>query len=62
MNGFAKVRTRSPFGKEPLFEIIRQHASLSAHEIVSAIVKAVNRYRKDAFPEDDAILVVIKVT
>jgi sigma-B regulation protein RsbU (phosphoserine phosphatase) len=51
-----------PFGKEPLFEIIRQHASVSAQEIVSAIIEAVNRFRQDAVPEDDVTLVVIKVT
>ena len=50
------------FGKESLLEIIRQHASVSAQEIVSAIINAVNRFRKDVIPEDDVTLVVIKVT
>jgi sigma-B regulation protein RsbU (phosphoserine phosphatase) len=50
------------FGKESLLEIIRQHASVSAQEIVSAIISAVNRFRKDVIPEDDVTLVVIKVT
>jgi sigma-B regulation protein RsbU (phosphoserine phosphatase) len=50
------------FGKESLLEIIRRHASVSAQEIVSAIINAVNRFRKDVIPEDDVTLVVIKVT
>jgi len=50
------------FGKESLLEVIRQHASVSAQEIVSAIISAVNRFRKDVIPEDDVTLVVIKVT
>jgi len=50
------------FGKESLLEIIRQHALVSAQEIVSAIINAVNRFRKDVIPEDDVTLVAIKVT
>jgi sigma-B regulation protein RsbU (phosphoserine phosphatase) len=50
------------FGKESLLEIIRQHASAGAQEIVSAILSGVNRFRKDVITEDDVTLVVIKVT
>jgi len=50
------------FGKESLLEIIRQHALVSAQEIVSAIINAVNRFRKDVIPEDDVTLVAVKVT
>jgi sigma-B regulation protein RsbU (phosphoserine phosphatase) len=50
------------FGKESLLEIIRQHALVSAQEIVSAIINAVIRFRKGVIPEDDVTLVAIKVT
>jgi sigma-B regulation protein RsbU (phosphoserine phosphatase) len=50
------------FGKESLFQIIRQHAQKSAQEIVAAITLAVNRFREGVLPEDDVTLVVIKVT
>jgi sigma-B regulation protein RsbU (phosphoserine phosphatase) len=53
---------RDTFGKKALLEIIRQHASASAQQIVSAIISAVNRFRKDVIAEDDVTLVVIKVT
>lgn len=49
------------FGKEALLEIIRQHASAGAQEIVSAILNGVNRFRNEVIAEDDITLVVIKV-
>ncbi len=49
------------FGKESLFEIIREYAAKSAKEIVAAIIDELNRFRQDAIPEDDVTLVVVKV-
>ena len=49
------------FGKESLFEIIRQCAESSAKQIVAAIIDALNRFRHGAIPEDDVTLVVVKV-
>ncbi len=49
------------FGKEALFEIIRQYAESSSKQIVAAIIDALNRFRQDAIPEDDVTLVVVKV-
>ncbi|MGD2187370.1 MAG: SpoIIE family protein phosphatase, partial [Desulfobacterales bacterium] len=49
------------FGKESLFEIIRQYAEGSAKQIVAAIIDALNRFRHDVIPEDDVTLVVVKV-
>jgi len=51
-----------PFGKDRLCEIIRQYASASAQEIVSAFIRAVDRFHKNVVSEDDVTLVVIKVT
>jgi len=49
------------FGKEALFEIIRQYAESSSKQIVAAIIDALNRFRQDVIPEDDVTLVVVKV-
>lgn len=51
-----------PFGKVRLYGIIGEYASASAQEIVSAIIHAVDRFRKNVVSEDDVTLVVIKVT
>jgi sigma-B regulation protein RsbU (phosphoserine phosphatase) len=49
------------FGKDRLYEIIRQHASATANEIQNAIFKSIRRFRKKARLEDDMTLVVIKI-
>jgi sigma-B regulation protein RsbU (phosphoserine phosphatase) len=49
------------YGKESLFEIIRQHAANSAKEIAAAIIDSLNRFRQEVIPEDDVTLVVVKV-
>jgi sigma-B regulation protein RsbU (phosphoserine phosphatase) len=49
------------FGKESLFETIREYAAKSAKEIVAAIIDSLNRHRHDVIPEDDVTLVVVKV-
>jgi sigma-B regulation protein RsbU (phosphoserine phosphatase) len=49
------------FGKESLFETIREYAAKSAKEIVAAIIDSLNRHRHDVIPEDDVTLVVVKI-
>ncbi len=49
------------FGKELLFEIIREYAAKNAKEIVAAIIDSLNRHRHDVIPEDDVTLVVAKI-
>jgi len=48
------------FGKERLYEVIRQHAAQKAEEIIAAIIAAVNQFQVDAGAEDDITLIVIK--
>ena len=49
------------FGKNRLQTIIRQNASISADEILDAIIQAVQNFRASAKQDDDITLVVIKV-
>jgi sigma-B regulation protein RsbU (phosphoserine phosphatase) len=49
------------FGKESLFNIIRDCAAKSAKEIVADIMDSLNHFRQGVVPEDDVTLVVIKV-
>jgi len=49
------------FGKDPIFEIIRQTSKARAEDIMKAIISALNRFRGDLSPEDDVTLMVIKI-
>ena len=49
------------FGKAALRDIIRQNAIASAHDLLQAILQAVDGFREGIPPEDDATLVVVKV-
>jgi sigma-B regulation protein RsbU (phosphoserine phosphatase) len=49
------------FGKEALYEIVRQYADKSAQDMVTAIIDSLDRFRQDVIPEDDVTLVVVKV-
>ena len=49
------------FGKDPIFEIIRQNSNASANEIMQAVISALNRFRGGLTPEDDVTLMVIKI-
>ena len=49
------------FGKDPIFEIIRQHSKGRAEDIMKAVISALNRFRGDLSPEDDVTLMVIKI-
>lgn len=48
------------FGKERLYEIIRQHAAQKSEEIIAAVIAAVNQFQDDSEAEDDITLIVIK--
>jgi serine phosphatase RsbU (regulator of sigma subunit) len=50
------------FGKKPIYDIIRHHSSLSANEILDAMLESLNSYQKGAKIEDDITLVIIKIT
>jgi sigma-B regulation protein RsbU (phosphoserine phosphatase) len=49
------------FGKDRIYQIIRQNASASANEIQNAVLESLEGFRKDAKLEDDLTLVVIKI-
>lgn len=56
----ARNREGKMFGKEPIYEIVRQNHDLSAKEIVDAIFSELTRFQGDGKREDDITLVVIK--
>ena len=49
------------FGKDPIFEIIRNHSKARAEDIMKAVIAALNRFRGDFTHEDDVTLMVIKI-
>jgi len=49
------------FGKEPIYDIIRNNSSLSANEIINAMIESLKSFQKGAKIEDDITLVVIKI-
>jgi sigma-B regulation protein RsbU (phosphoserine phosphatase) len=49
------------FGKDRIYEIIRQKSDKSAREILDTIVMELDSFRQNLEPEDDITLVVIKV-
>jgi len=57
--------TRNPagtmFGKNRIYEIIRQKSAVSARGILDTIVAELESFRQNLEPEDDITLVVIKV-
>jgi serine phosphatase RsbU (regulator of sigma subunit) len=57
---------RSPqgeyFGKNRLMELIKCHADRSARGMARAVIEALDAFRHPRPPEDDATLVVIKIT
>ena len=50
------------FGREPIFDIIRNNSSLSANDILDAITTSLSKFQQGAKIEDDITLVVIKIT
>jgi sigma-B regulation protein RsbU (phosphoserine phosphatase) len=50
------------FGKKPSYDIIRNHSSLSANEILNAILESLDSFQKGTKIEDDITMVIIKIT
>ena len=50
------------FGKDRIYEIIRQKSDTSAREILDTIVLKLDSFRQNLKPEDDITLVVIKIS
>ena len=50
------------FGKDSLYDIIRQNASASAAEILEAVLRALDIFQYGIKSEDDMTLVIVKVT
>ena len=57
--------TRNPdgemFGRQRLYDIIRQNASQSAIEIQTAALDAIDNFQNGVIAEDDKTLVIIKI-
>lgn len=50
------------FGKERLYEIIRQSAAVSASEIVDNVIASLDRFMQSRKAEDDITLIAIKIS
>jgi serine phosphatase RsbU (regulator of sigma subunit) len=50
------------FGKESIYEMIRNCSSFTADEILDAIFESLNRFQRGAKIEDDITVVIIKIT
>ncbi len=62
-DGIAEARNQSGemFGKEPIYDTIRNNSSSSANQIIDALIELLTGYTKRAAIEDDITLVVIKI-
>jgi len=49
------------FGKDPIFEIIRQKSKDCAEDIMKTVISTLDQFRGDLTPEDDVTLMVIKI-
>jgi serine phosphatase RsbU (regulator of sigma subunit) len=49
------------FGKQPVFDIIRANASAGPQVIIDNVISAMNEFRANLEPQDDATLVAVKV-
>jgi serine phosphatase RsbU (regulator of sigma subunit) len=52
---------REMFGKKPIYDLIRKNSSLSANEILNAMLESLKQFQQGAKIEDDITLVVIKI-
>ncbi|MGD9043168.1 MAG: SpoIIE family protein phosphatase [Desulfobacterales bacterium] len=52
---------REMFGKDRIYDIIRKNSSLSADEILNAMLESLKHFQQGAKIEDDITLVVIKI-
>jgi phosphoserine phosphatase RsbU/P len=53
---------REMFGRAAIYNIIRNNSSLSASEILNAVMESLKSFQKGAKIEDDITLVVVKIT
>ena len=49
------------FGKEPLYQVVRQYSGTSAQEILAACLGRLHRFSEERAPEDDVTMIVIKL-
>jgi sigma-B regulation protein RsbU (phosphoserine phosphatase) len=57
----ARNRDGEMFGKEPIYDILPNNSSLSASEILEAILGSLNTFQNGTRIEDDITLVVVKI-
>jgi sigma-B regulation protein RsbU (phosphoserine phosphatase) len=57
----SRNQKREMFGKKPIYDIIRNNASLTANEILNAMLESLKQFQQGAKIEDDITLVVIKI-
>lgn len=57
----SRNQKREMFGKKPIYDIIRKYSSLSANEILTAMLESLKHFQDGAKIEDDITLVVIKI-
>jgi sigma-B regulation protein RsbU (phosphoserine phosphatase) len=50
------------FGREPIYDIIRNNSSLRANEILNTMIESLKSFQKGAKIEDDITLVIIKIS
>jgi serine phosphatase RsbU (regulator of sigma subunit) len=57
----SRNQKREMFGKKSIYDIIRKNSSLSANEILNAMLESLKHFQQGAKIEDDITLVVIKI-
>ena len=57
----AHISQGEMFGKTALCDLIREHASQSAEAIAETVIETLKVFQKDAAPEDDITLIVVKI-
>jgi sigma-B regulation protein RsbU (phosphoserine phosphatase) len=57
----ARNRDGEMFGKEPIYDILPNHSSSSANEILEAVLGSLNNFQNGTRIEDDITLVVVKI-
>ena len=62
-DGIRETRNRNGvmFGKEPIYDILTNNSSLSANEILQAILESLKNFQNGTRIEDDITLVIVKI-
>ena len=62
-DGIRETRNRNGemFGKQPIYDILTNNSSLSANEILQAILRSLKNFQNGTRIEDDITLVVVKI-